>query len=100
MIVIDRHSPGSARPAKDCLRRYLSAHGGFNEGRLTTHLGRSPQLSRLDSCAPGTCPLSLARLSQLDPDLGNFADGLNGNWLIGLARSRKNSGKAAAVPTK
>jgi len=42
----------------------------------------------------------LARLSQLDPDLGNFADGLNGNWLIGLARSRKNSGKAAAVPTK
>ena len=44
--------------------------------------------------------LTLARLSQLDPDLGNFADGLNGNWLIGLARSRKNSGKAAAVPTK
>lgn len=42
----------------------------------------------------------LARLSQLDPDLGNFADGLNGNWLIGLVRSRKNSGKAAAVPTK
>jgi hypothetical protein len=42
----------------------------------------------------------LTRLSQLDPDLGNFADGLNGNWLIGLARSRKNSGKAAAVPTK
>ena len=43
---------------------------------------------------------SLTRLSQLDPDLGNFADGLNGNWLIGLVRSRKNSGKAAAVPTK
>src|SRR5437764_14264017 len=43
---------------------------------------------------------TLARLSQLDPDLGNFADGLNGNWLIGLVRSRKNSGKAAAVPTK
>ncbi len=42
----------------------------------------------------------LARISQLDPDLGNFADGLNGNWLIGLVRSRKNSGKAAAVPTK
>jgi hypothetical protein len=42
----------------------------------------------------------LTRLSQLDPDLGNFADGLNGNWLIGLVRSRKNSGKAAAVPTK
>jgi hypothetical protein len=42
----------------------------------------------------------LTRLSQLAPDLGNFADGLNGNWLIGLARSRKNSGKAAAVPTK
>ena len=42
----------------------------------------------------------LARLSQLDPDLGNYADGLNGNWLIGLVRSRKNSGKAAAVPTK
>jgi hypothetical protein len=44
--------------------------------------------------------LLLTRLSQLDPDLGNFADGLNGNWLIGLVRSRKNSGKAAAVPTK
>ena len=44
--------------------------------------------------------LELTRLSQLDPDLGNFADGLNGNWLIGLVRSRKNSGKAAAVPTK
>jgi hypothetical protein len=43
---------------------------------------------------------NLTRLSQLDPDLGNFADGLNGNWLIGLVRSRKNSGKAAAVPTK
>jgi hypothetical protein len=42
----------------------------------------------------------LTRLSQLDPDLGNFADGLNGNWLIGLVRSRNNSGKAAAVPTK
>ena len=42
----------------------------------------------------------LTRLSQLDSDLGNFADGLNGNWLIGLVRSRKNSGKAAAVPTK
>ena len=42
----------------------------------------------------------LARLSQLDPDLGNFADGLNGNWLISLVRSRKNSRKAAAVPTK
>jgi hypothetical protein len=42
----------------------------------------------------------VTRLSQLDPDLGNFADGLNGNWLIGLVRSRKNSGKAAAVPTK
>src|ERR1700756_4013539 len=48
---------------------------------------------------PGN-PAKLTRLSQLDPDLGNFADGLNGNWLIGLARSRKNSGKAAAVPTK
>ena len=48
----------------------------------------------------GFLRLSLARLSQLDPDLGNFADGLNGNWLIGLVRSRKNSGKAAAVPTK
>src|SRR5438105_4464615 len=46
------------------------------------------------------CRAVLARLSQLDPDLGNFADGLNGNWLIGLVRSRKNSGKAAAVPTK
>jgi hypothetical protein len=45
-------------------------------------------------------PSETARLSQLDPDLGNFADGLNGNWLIGLVRSRKNSGKAAAVPTK
>jgi hypothetical protein len=45
-------------------------------------------------------PFTLTRLSQLDPDLGNFADGLNGNWLIGLVRSRKNSGKAAAVPTK
>lgn len=44
--------------------------------------------------------LRVARLSQLDSDLGNFADGLNGNWLIGLVRSRKNSGKAAAVPTK
>jgi hypothetical protein len=44
--------------------------------------------------------VALTRLSQLDPDLGNFADGLNGNWLIGLVRSRKNSGKAAAVPTK
>jgi hypothetical protein len=44
--------------------------------------------------------ITLTRLSQLDPDLGNFADGLNGNWLIGLVRSRKNSGKAAAVPTK
>src|SRR5690349_11464900 len=44
--------------------------------------------------------LKLTRLSQLDPDLGNFADGLNGNRLIGLVRSRKNSGKAAAVPTK
>ena len=43
---------------------------------------------------------TVTRLSQLDPDLGNFADGLNGNWLIGLVRSRKNSGKAAAVPTK
>jgi hypothetical protein len=48
--------------------------------------------------SPGA--VTLARLSQLDPDLGNFADGLNGNWLIGLVRSRKNSGKAAAVPTK
>ena len=47
-----------------------------------------------------TCLGKLTRLSQLDPDLGNFADGLNGNWLIGLVRSRKNSGKAAAVPTK
>ena len=43
---------------------------------------------------------TLTRLSQLDPDLGNFEDGLNGNWLIGLVRSRKNNGKAAAVPTK
>jgi hypothetical protein len=50
--------------------------------------------------SPALALASLTRLSQLDPDLGNFADGLNGNWLIGLARSRKNSGKAAAVPTK
>ena len=49
---------------------------------------------------PGAAAICLTRLSQLDPDLGNFADGLNGNWLIGLVRSRKNSGKAAAVPTK
>src|ERR1700746_973023 len=54
---------------------------------------KAPQEWRVDLAA-------LARLSQLDPDLGNFADGLNGNWLIGLARSRKNSGIAAAVPTK
>src|ERR1700752_5390246 len=38
----------------------------------------------------------LARLSQLDPDLGNFADGLNGNWLIGLVRSRKKQWKSGS----
>ena len=58
----------------------------------------SPTSATLRYPAARSC--SLARLSQLDPDLGNFADGLNGNWLIGLVRSRKNSGKAAAVPTK
>jgi hypothetical protein len=68
--------------------------------RLTTVGVGLNEIARRVGVAPSTVRLTLTRLSQLDPDLGNFADGLNGNWLIGLVRSRKNSGKAAAVPTK
>jgi len=62
--------------------------------------GQQQQIKLLGVITENGINRTLTRLSQLDPDLGNFADGLNGNWLIGLARSRKNSGKAAAVPTK
>ena len=63
-------------------------HRFGNSGEIRVlELGARSENS-LDFCS------SLTRLSQLDPDLGNFADGLNGNWLIGLVRSRKKSRRA------
>jgi hypothetical protein len=85
--VAERTAP---KPIKD------NARGAPLRLAISDKKTRVAAVSRRKAC---TFP-SLARLSQLDPDLGNFADGLNGNWLIGLVRSRKNSGKAAAVPTK